>query len=463
MLQQIRDNQQLAGLRAAETKTRMLQAQAQQKQLQDQSALDSAFDSNLSYDEDAGDLKLDKKAFGTALTNAGKGHLIARGMQQFDDMMADRRAKAIQEIKDNEFVFNQAGTIAENFKALPDDQKAGQYNGTVRALSKVMPNALKMMPPEYGPDADAKLDEFLQHKQQVEDVGTQLQDKQKKNALGFANNLATKTDQEMWDIYHPESKGQTPPSWWAGEMLAARSGGLVKAPPASTYQTRRLGNGTVVLQPGEEAYDFSGAPIAENKKGQGHSFYVYDRGGQKFYEEAPQKETTKQLEHDRIEKAYAFTIGKTWKGADWTDADAIKADKWYTEQLPSKKTEIDKRLEIYERSPDLYQALFGHGGTGADKAVTRAQIATIIGRINAEITKQGLTGKKADDFKAARVKELKDAGIDVTAPPAPPSKPTGGTSQFKMGDPLYKDGKFVGYFNGLNKDGKIVPSQTKPQ
>lgn len=152
-----------------------------------------------------------------------------------------------------------------------------------------------------------------------------------------------------------------------------------------------------------------------------------DKDGKEISRETVQakedKESDKAKEVAKIEAAYAMAKGI--KPEKMTALDQVKAVQWYNQLDPDRATEFDKRLALYRSDPKTYEALYGHGDD-VDKDLTKAQKATILGRIDTQIASLKGSGSlrkpgEAEAYKKEKLAELKAAGIslDDVKPAAP--------------------------------------------
>jgi hypothetical protein len=183
MASQIRERQQQAAYQQAETKLRMAQANQAQKAIDDQETLDKTVENHLSYDQDSGDLKYDDAGIAKDLTMAGKVHLLPKFQDQRDQMLKAHRDRAITELNDTYKLTDLMGTPAQNFMDLPDEEKAKQYPALVQTLAKADPTVMQKMPPQYGDDAKAKIQEIVDHRKQIKTVADNLAEAQAKEKL----------------------------------------------------------------------------------------------------------------------------------------------------------------------------------------------------------------------------------------------------------------------------------------
>lgn len=438
---QMQQRQRLAPAQNAQAKLAVTQATAAQAQLDDSTLLDQIADANVSYDEAAHDIKLDKEAAAAELQKRGKAHLIPVLTEKYDALVQARRTRALKEIDDAHKVTDALGIPAQSFLDTDEAERPAKYPALLQTLGQVDPSILRSMPAQYDENALAKINEIIDHRQQIRAVGDKLKEAQDRAAL--AEMKDDELDPEVrWRKYNKDAGPM--PLWYRDAIAAKKSG--IKGPVASTYVDKKVTamNGNNVP---EDATDREGTAIPTSQRTPETIFEQRQDSNGKLYYQVTKSEakTSKEKEHARIEKAYAMSIGKKYEDLD--DGDRVNADIWHAKLLPEKQTEIDKRLALYERDPETYGALFGHGATG-DKPLTAAQKATILGRINTDITRQALTGKGATDFKNARLAELKDAGIDMAgvAAPAPKAKTGYGPTEGRV---LNKD-------MGAHKKGETV-------
>lgn len=455
MISGMQDRAQLAKLRAADVRAANLKLQEDQKTVDEKNAFDQVLNDNLTIDPDTKDVAFpDDATVLKSLKAKGVGHLFPKYDAERNKLLSDRRTRLSEELESSK---QQADAVSSPIESFLEDadatSRAAKYPALVETLKKINPKFASQLPAQYDP-RDTTLQNTVAHAFSLKDQGERL----KYFETREQNRIFTSTPDELWKADHPDEKDGKAPKWFVNAIQAHKD--KISTPPTSLYQDRKITAMTGDNLP-EDAIDRTGKPIPPDQRARTIEFDVrQDPDGQIYYQVGKtEKATTKEKEHERTERGYAFAMGKKYE--DLTPEDKIKADSWYTKLTPAKQTEFDKRLSLYSKDPQTYAALYGHG-VDVDKPLTSAQKASILNQINNQIARQLLNPKEAAAYKTERVNELKDAGIDLsgvkeaTAPAkgAPQTKAT--PPAFKIDDPVYRGGKFVGYYQGINPKTKMA-------
>ncbi len=430
---QIQQRQAQAAAEAEQAPLRRMQIAAQTKQVAEANALKGAFDGAVAYDPDSKDITYDDDKAAQILHQQNMDYLMPQYQSQKDQQRTAHRTQALGELDQTNQVIARVAVPAENFLALDGPGKAKAYPALRATLIQVNPASAKILPYEYDPEVvDPKLQQTVDQHEQTKDVAEKLTDAQKKEALQA---IADKT-MSVEDLWKKKGGEGAPTPQFRNAVVAQRAG--VQAPPPASYIDKPLltekipGNKLPV-----DALGADGEPIAGEDRLPDNAFKAMKRGdGSTYYLPVfGAKPNVQQVKDAKVQAAYAFSLGKNV--ADLNAMEKAQADTWYKALTPEKQTDFERRLALYEKDPNTYQALFGHGTAGS---VTPAIKATILGRINAAIAKQGLDGKDAADYKAERLQELKDAGIDMSASSTKSAPASSGTKYGPTIPRTLKDG-----------------------
>jgi len=409
MVAGMQERQQVAKQRKEEAPLRTARIDKEKRELADVSMLDSVLDKHWKLN-DAGDTIMDDAAAKRELP----GHLHPIYDAQKTAFLKSKRQGILDEYSTQKQVIDNLGSAADSFLDLDDEQRAAQYPAFLETVRGVNPALAQSFPPQYDPtNAASKVQDLSYEAFRVKDATSKVKWHQDRDDL----RVFKMTPQQIWKEDHPEDADSEAPEWWVNAIEARKRG--LKEPPVSMYKPTRIGTLTGDNLPAD-ATDDQGNSIAADLRRAEVSFDRFrDPATGKSYYQAGKTaaKTSREKEHERVERAYAVAVGKKYEDLD--DRDRVAADAWYKKLTPAKATEFDKRLALYSRDPETYAALYGHGAD--DKPLTQAQKATIINRINADISKQGLTGETAANYRASRVKELKEAGIEISVAAATPT------------------------------------------
>jgi hypothetical protein len=420
MIAQTRERQQIAKQRQLQAPVLQAQSEAELRKLAEDKAMDEAFNQSATYNPEVGDIEYDQAKGAAHLQSQKMAHLLPTYQDQVDKRRTAHRNQVINESNAELERTKDEGEIAENFLALEEPKRDENYINLRRSLVGMDPGLAQALPQKYDASVADNLKKVVDHRQQVMGVADKLKEAQQRETLEKVKDDQL-SPEDRWKKYNPNA-GEMP-AWYKNAVTAKKSG--INPPAATTYQDKKITtlNGNNLP---EDAIDREGNAIPDTQRTADTLIEQRQDPGGKIYYQVTKSvaKGTKEKEHERIEKAYAFAIGKKYENL--TDGERVAADGWYTRMTPQKQTEFDKRLGLYEKSPETYSALFGHGAN-VDKPVTAAQKATILGRINTEISRQGLSGQKAVDFRNQRLQELKEAGVEMAALKAGAVVPPGST------------------------------------
>ena len=408
MIGQMNERAQMSEQRKLGMAATKAQMSDQDRLRADQKALDGVMDKHWKFDAATGKSTIDDNGVLAELP----GHLHPTYQDRKSNFLTQRNKQVLEELESAHKITEALGVPAKNFLALPEEKRATEYPAVLRALAQADPSLATKLPPAYTPDAAVKLQELVTQRDQIRTIADKV--KESEDASKLTELEDDKLDPEArWKKYNPEAGDM--PVWYKNAIIAKKSG--VNAPPASTYVDKKITtlNGNNLP---EDAVDRDGTAIPTSQRNPETLLEQRQDSNGKIYYQVTKSaaQTTKEKEHARIEKAYAMAVGKKYE--DLTDAERVEADAWYTRKTPQKQTEHDKRLALYERDPQTYAGLYGHG-VNDDRPLTAAQKATILGRINTEISRRSeLSAGQQADLRKARLDELKEAGIDLGATPA---------------------------------------------
>lgn len=442
MASQIQQRNQMAGAQQAEAQLRIANAQAQQRQLDNQNVLRQATDANAKWDPDKGDTDFDDEGVQASLHAAGRDDLYPAYQQQRDQFKAQHRQAQLADIQANDATLNATGLPADNFLALSKEERTPEaYQSMLQDMSAANKGSAAQLPAQYdGPGgvADQKLQEFADHRKLIQSAADQMNEAQARENAQITSDLNSvrsgkMTPQQYWEKLG-NAPGSTPSPQWQAQLTAKLSG--LPAPSAATFQTKfdhTIDGGS--LASGADAKTISGDQVPDEwrKSGQQLAFFTGPRQDGSFgpyYEKgAGFRPTAFSQKQDLAEKAYAEKLGIDQ--ADMTDEQKGAAQGWVASNLsPQKKTDLQRRIDLAQTNPDLFSFISGHPLAGVTKPMTDAQRAQTLHQIT---TEYNTVSKNSPDpnltlekYTAQKIAQLKTVGVDLT-PPAAPGSPRANT------------------------------------
>ena len=416
-LARMQENQQAAKQRAQEAPVRAAEMAAKAKDLADQKSFDDLVSGSVRFNPETKDVD-----YGDPVELEGKfkasniGHLYPTFMENQAKLKSQHRTQAMAEINDLNKRLEMEATPAGNFLAEKDPAKKKKAWPALRAMLVSMdPSRGKILPYDYDAAVvDAKLEELVSAYDQTKTISERLAEAQDREAMARFEDSKL-TPEQQWAKLNP---GVPMPAEFRDKATYKKAG--LQPPSVSTYNKK-----PIVLQGSDvpaDAVDAAGRYIPESWRQPGKRVQLDRSSGEDVYQVVEDaKQTNEQRELARAQEAYAFTLGKNV--ASLSPVEKVKAETWYAGMTPSKVTEFAQRLSLYNRDPETYKELFGRG----DKTeLTAAQVATVIGRINANAARQFLTGAAREAFITSELAALEAAGVKTRVTPKADPTPTGG-------------------------------------
>lgn len=217
------ERQQLSKERAVTTKLAQQNLDRTAKQLADQQALETAMDKHWKFDQATGQSTMDDAGALAELP----GHLHSTYQATKDAFLNNRNKQLTDELENAHKITEALGVPASNFLAQPEDKRAAAYPDLLKTLGQADPSILTKLPPQYTPEVASKIQEIVDHRAQLQDIGTKVKEAQaqeqmrlltpegkqaeldKLNTAAAAQNNTTpeKLDQEIKDANYEKVYG----------------------------------------------------------------------------------------------------------------------------------------------------------------------------------------------------------------------------------------------------------------
>lgn len=410
--QEAKYRQEEAPVRQAELALRRKKAAVEEAQLEEDTILKNAFRQTMKYNDETGDIDYDQEKASTILPP----ELLPRYRSEVGAQKAEDRKAAMAEanawLSSNKIV----GDVVENFTTIKEEERPDQWINFRRALVKLDPQAAAALPQKYTPEILPALQGMIQQRDMVRSTAEKLA-------------AAQKAEEEALDLQTKKA--------------------------AATKAETDLKKATKI----DEFTNASGERVLA----------MQQPDGTVTYEKSSEKVKTisdKQAETELIEEAYGQLRLKGKTRDKMTAAEKVAAKRWDEAASknadPTKRTDLDKMMELYRSPKPEDRALFNALKGNFDNGPTMSNRISMIGQANTaanqEVSSSQDRKKSAYDRVRGRfLKEYPDfptfdsrpfvgpmpesggptakaAPEKAAAPPAAPAKPASTTTRMRSPD-----------------------------